>query len=193
MKQIYRKFAWLLSHHVLHTDDTPHQLALGVAIGMWVTVLPIPGIQMVTTIALAALLRANKAIGVPLAWISNPFTAVPIYGSCLALGRWLLGTEEAELSAGDVFGQLGRPQGLRELLGLEFWKEFLAWSLSVGAELWVGCLIVATLTAVVSYFVFKKLVIAWREKHKHYIASRRTRSLRRELRRARLAKSTEPA
>ena len=30
---------------------------------------------------------ANKAVCIPIVWITNPFTLVPIYGACFGLGR----------------------------------------------------------------------------------------------------------
>jgi len=42
-----------LVHNVLHVDDTPHRIALGVAIAIFVTWTPTIGFQMLLTIALA--------------------------------------------------------------------------------------------------------------------------------------------
>ena len=74
-----RKFIY---HNVLHADDPPHRLALGAAIGVFVAFTPTVGLQMMLTVSLAWLLRANKVIGLPVVWISNPATLVPIYYSC---------------------------------------------------------------------------------------------------------------
>src|SRR5690606_36031974 len=63
----------------------------GLAIGMYVTFLPLIGIQMVLSVCLAWLFRANKLVGGPLVWISNPLTIIPIYFPCYWLGCQLLG------------------------------------------------------------------------------------------------------
>ena len=76
---------------ILHADDPPHRLALGIAIGMFVTFTPLIGFQMLISVFLAWLLRANKLVGVPLVWISNPVTFVPIYYPCYWLGCKVLG------------------------------------------------------------------------------------------------------
>ena len=68
-------------HDILHADDPPHRLALGVAIGMFVTFTPTVGLQMVLVGVLAWLLRANKLVGLPVVWLSNPATVVPIYST----------------------------------------------------------------------------------------------------------------
>lgn len=193
MKRVYRKLGRFLTHNVLHTDDTPRQLALGVAIGVWFALLPLIGLQMALTVAVSALCRANKVIGLPFAWITNPFTVVPVYGFALWLGRLLLPGSEGP-SATEVFGQLSQPKGWSELVSMQFWKDFLAWSMSVGAELWLGSLILATVCAIPAYFLAARLVVGFRRRHEHYIARRRERRARAELRRSRrLAKAAEPS
>lgn len=76
---------------ILHVDDTPHRIALGMGIGIFITFTPTLGFQMVLIVLTCTLLRANKLVGVPLAWLSNPFTLVPVYGPSFLLGQWLLG------------------------------------------------------------------------------------------------------
>ena len=75
---------------VLHTDDTPHAVALGAAIATVIAFLPLLGFQTVISIGIAAMFRANKAICVPIVWITNPFTWGPIYFGCFSLGRLVL-------------------------------------------------------------------------------------------------------
>ena len=67
-------------YRVLGLNDTPHRIALGLAIGIFVTWTPTIGFQMVLTVVLSTLFRANKFVGVPFVWISNPLTVVAIYG-----------------------------------------------------------------------------------------------------------------
>ena len=94
LRNRYRFYSWRVRRFVLrsllHTDDPPHELALGVAIGVFVTFTPTVGFQMVLTVFLAWLLRANKAVGVPIVWITNPATIIPIYYSCYVVGRSML-------------------------------------------------------------------------------------------------------
>ena len=66
---------------------------------MVIAFLPLVGFQTAIAIGLAALFRANKAVCVPIVWITNPLTLVPIYGGCLALGGWILASPIQEPDA----------------------------------------------------------------------------------------------
>ena len=95
-KYLLGRIERFLIYRVMSLDDTPHRLALGVAIGIFVTWTPTIGLQMVITFLLSALFRANKFVGVPFVWISNPLTIVPIYGPNYLVGCWLLGHSPGE-------------------------------------------------------------------------------------------------
>ena len=60
-RQQLRHFVY---HSLLHADDPPRPLALGMALGMFVAFTPTFGIQMVLAGFLCWLLRANKAVGI---------------------------------------------------------------------------------------------------------------------------------
>ncbi len=70
-------------------DETPHELALGLAIGIFVGFLPCMGVQTWVALPLAFLLRANKPLAVAGVWISNPVTFIPFYFTCYRVGLWL--------------------------------------------------------------------------------------------------------
>lgn len=149
-------------YKVLHADDPPHRLALGIAIGIFVTFTPLIGFQMVLSFFLAWLLRANKLVGVPIVWISNPFTIIPIYYPCYWIGCQLLrkpvvSTEWQAISAewqrllsdpATVWGDKVR-----------FWWHNL---LDFVGPLWVGCMLVATVFGVISYYLSLYAIRAYR-------------------------------
>src|SRR5688572_15336246 len=93
-------------HHVLHADDPPERLARGAAVGMFAAILPIFGFQSAAVILFAWLLRANKVVGLPLVWISNPVTFVPIYYPAYVIGAILMGKPLVQL---DWFKSLAHP------------------------------------------------------------------------------------
>lgn len=161
-----RKF---VREKILHTDDTPHAIALGVAAATFVSFFPLPVSQTLLAIGLAALLRANKAVCIPVVWITNPVTAIPIYALCYTVGQAV--TPFSSNGAGE--------QKLQRLMEMEFapfsatfWKESFNVILSLGVELWIGSLVVGVTFAVPGYFIAKWAVV----KHR---ARRRQRNVRR--------------
>jgi uncharacterized protein len=144
-----------ITHRVLHADDPPHRLALGVAIGVFVTFTPTVGFQMVIAVFLAWWLRANKAVGVPVVWISNPATFVPIYYSCYWVGRHILGKNGIGRA---WWAELTRPpEGWWPAVTF-YWSRFteIAW------PLWIGGFIVGGACEVVSYYLVYHLIRAYR-------------------------------
>jgi hypothetical protein len=180
-----RKF---IKDRILHVDDTPHAIALGAGIAMFITFLPLIGIQTILSVAVAALFRANKAVCVPIVWITNPFTAVPLYGACLALGRTLVpsaatpGAEEQLVRLTDIEVSL---------FSLTFWRHLLASLVNLGIELWVGCTVVSAVFAVAAYFLTRWAVVAHRARRHERV--QRRHHFRAQLRKTKVARQTEPA
>ena len=58
--------------------------------GIWISLLPIVGIQMIVVFFVSLLVRANLPIIVALQWISNPLTMGPIYFADYKIGMILL-------------------------------------------------------------------------------------------------------
>ncbi|MBV10370.1 MAG: hypothetical protein CMN21_14270, partial [Rubinisphaera sp.] len=67
---------WL--RKIVSLDDTPHSIALGTSIGVFVAMTPTVGIQMVVVLLIAALckpfFRFNQVAGLIAVYISNPVT-----------------------------------------------------------------------------------------------------------------------
>jgi len=159
---------WLLDH-VLHGEDSPHSIALGVFIATVFAFLPIPGGQTVFAVAVAALLGANKLVCIPVVWITNPFTALPLYGLCFVVGQFVITTTEP----GQALAQFRELQRL-SIFDSGFWQQLLPLLIGLGVELWVGGAIVGVVLGIGGYFLTRWGVAAYRER-------RRQRSLRRSL------------
>ena len=157
---------------VLHADDTPHAIALGAAIATLIAFLPLIGLQTVLAVGIAAMFRANKAVCIPIVWITNPFTLVPIYGACFGLGRVVMSSPAGNGETAIVSGL--QQQQEFSLLAAEFWKDLLSRLGGLGLELWIGCAIVGVIGAIASYFAARWSVSTYRER-------RRKRLLRRSL------------
>jgi uncharacterized protein (DUF2062 family) len=148
---------WFVVHRILHAQDSPHRLALGVAIGMWVALLPLVGVQMVTSAALVHPFKGNKVVAMAMAWVSNPLTLIPVYLPCYWLGAWLLGMDAIPYHE---FVEIFFPP---ESVG--WWGTLSAtWSamMAIFLPLWLGCGIVATAVSVPLYFVTERVVTWYR-------------------------------
>ena len=61
--------------------------------------------------------------------------------------------------------------GIGRWLELHFWKELLLTITRVGAELWVGCLFVASAAALIAYFASRWGVSTYRERRLRRLAA----------------------
>lgn len=166
-RYIARNIRKFLKYRVLHIDDTPHRIALGLAIGIFVTWTPTLGFQMALTVMLAALCRANKLVGIPFVWISNPLTAVPLYGLNYLIGAWVL---PGNYSWNEFSVAIDKAIKLN---GGWFDKAVAWWgaTLQVFWPLWVGSILVGLVLGLASYFVTRRAVEIYREHHYHPLAT----------------------
>ena len=155
IRRTWRRWRRIIVNKVLHADDPPHRLALGVAIGVFVTFTPTIGFQMAIVLFLAWLLGANKAVGLPVVWLSNPATLVPIFWPCYHLGRWLLHTPS--ISSAWWSSITHPPAGWAERVAF-YWTRIT----EVFWPLWVGGIVVGLLAAYVSYYAVFYILCTYR-------------------------------
>jgi len=74
----------------------PARLALGAAVGVFVAVLPIPGLQLVSAIGLAWLIRAHRGAAIAATFAANPLTYPLIWLASYLLGAIILGMPVSE-------------------------------------------------------------------------------------------------
>lgn len=180
---IWRKYRRFIIHRVLHADDTPHRIALGIGIGIFVGLTPTVGFQMIIAGAIAVALRANKLVCIPMVWITNPVTLVPIYAACFSLGNALISQGPArggDAAVGHLQNLAAETQAapVSQILELSFWRELAVGITRVGAELWLGCLIVAVVGAVMAYSLSRWGVVKYRERHQSRLKARHLRRSR---------------
>ncbi len=171
VRYVLRRVQRFFIYRVLHVDDTPHRIALGVAIGVFMAWTPTIGLQMILTVLLSASLKANKFVGVPFVWISNPLTVPFIYGPSYALGRFLLGSKDAKP---DFLHAIALESGWLDTVRV-WWSE----TLRVFWPLWVGSFLTALVLGGVSYLLVHYAVRTYRE---HRAGRRRLREERRKSR-----------
>jgi uncharacterized protein (DUF2062 family) len=72
---------------------SPHELALGMAFGIFAGMTPIMPFHMVVAVALALVFKASKITSTAGTWICNPLTIYPLYKYCYHIGSSILGLD----------------------------------------------------------------------------------------------------
>ncbi len=75
---------------------TPHERALGAALGVTIGLLPIFPFQIPVLLLLCVFIRCYRSLALVTVWVLNPITFIPIYVSAV----WL-GAEMLHISLGD--------------------------------------------------------------------------------------------
>ncbi len=128
-------------------EGTPHYIALGTALGIFVSITPIIPLQTVVAIALAFLVRGSKSAAVLGTWLSNPLTIPVVYYANYKLGCTLMGVQKTV--DGIAFGSFSQ---LMEL-GLE-----VTWAMIVGG------VVIGAILGLMAYFVTFRIFIIIRRR-----------------------------
>ena len=154
-----RKFiAWLAM-----LNDTPHSIAMGAAVGVFISFTPTVGLHMALVFLLSLVIRMNRTAGLAAAWINNPLTVVPEFFFNYLVGTWVLFREPIGWAAfsREVRGALVYEHGYHRL-----WAMFTVLgrlTLEIAGPLWLGSVIVATTAAVPTYFVVRRLATKYHQ------------------------------
>ena len=147
LAQRWRRILHYFYLRFIRLRGSPESIARGLAAGVFAGLFPFIATQMAIAILLAVLIRGNKLMAAAATWISNPFTAIPIYAFNFQVGRWLLGSSEYTFSR-DIFLS---------------WDAMMDLGSDFMVDLLVGCLVVASICALSSYFLGLWLVQRLRE------------------------------
>lgn len=174
----YPKSGWkraieYFKHRLKRLPDTPHRIALGLAVGAFVCFLPFFGLHFVLAALLAFVLRGNVLASLIGTFVGNPLTFPFIAALSYRLGLFILGGQEDE----DGLARLRRSFGdaletmwdtLRAFFGyapsrldsfVDFWWSVL-WPYTVGGVL------PGLVVGFAMYFATKPLIIAYQTRRK---------------------------
>lgn len=149
---------WVIGFH-----GSPPQVGLGMAVGVFVAFSPTLGFQMIVAALLATLLRANRTAAVASVWLSNPFTALPMYMTTYVVGRFLLPGYEPIKVKVRLRAVLFDDEGEWLNLAMQF-RELYSLGGEVLVPLLVGGFIVGLPVAIVAYIV-TRLAIDFAHRH----------------------------
>jgi uncharacterized protein (DUF2062 family) len=150
-----RRARHFMVHDLLHADDPPHPLALGVALGVFFAFIPFFGIQMVFVVLFAWLLNANKLVGAPLVWLTNPATIVPVYYLCYIVGIGILGQDGV---GSEVWAELAEPPAGWAAATSFYWERIY----EIGMPVLLGSVVVGFVVACPVYFITYRLICIYR-------------------------------
>lgn len=162
------KFKQFIRVRLLHADDSPHRIAMGAAVGLFVGCSPAIGLHLLIALLLSMVFRANRAAALCLVWISNPLTFVPIIYNDYIIGKRVMQfifPERMETSqrAMELFRNL-RDQGVRfEIFNADFWKSLLEFLLHGSVELWLGSVVLGICVACAGYLLTYRSVVWYRK------------------------------
>lgn len=141
---------------VLHLDEEPPRIAMGMATGVFIGVTPLYGLHTVLALLVASLFRLNKAATVTGAWFNLPWFAPFVYAFCHKLGQAvLLGEFSLAWFTPNAIAYTARAYlsaSPAEHLG-SFWRMLWDMMFAASPALFVGTTIVGLVVAVPTYFL----------------------------------------
>ena len=133
---------------IMKANASPHDVAMGCAIGIFAAFVPIVPVQTLLLFGLMAIVRkSNKPASYAVSWVMNPFTIVPIYMAELWTGALLV--PGAEPFTREMVTKLLDNLTFEKLMGLG--GQLLA-QLLIGGLLW------AIILSIPTYFVVRFLL-----------------------------------
>ncbi len=150
---VRRTIDWVLGFH-----GSPEQVARGMAIGVFFAFTPPLGFQMIASAIVATLTYSNRATAIAAVWITNPFTALPIYLATYRIGRYFtpnyptldLKQRLAAIVVDEKGEWLNLAQQVRELTSLG--EETLV-------PMFIGGFIVGLVLAVIAYILTLMVIV----------------------------------
>jgi hypothetical protein len=125
-------------------EGDPHYVAMGLAIGVFISLTPTIPFHTVLAVSLAIIFRGSKAAAALGVWFSNPVTAPIFYWGSYKLGMYILGNR----APFDV-----KYESILELLDL---------GMDVTIAMIAGGVILGILPGIASYFITRKIIATMR-------------------------------
>ncbi len=170
---VYRFFYKKLVRPIFVIRSSPHSIALGTSLGLFISLTPTVGFQMLLVLVIGTMIGANRIIAILLCWISNPITFLPMYYGyyylgvkILGLDPWTFGSFQEKMNQ---FLETSQDLGYRGTI--EMLRHDIIW------PLWVGSLIIAVVTALPAYPLTRFLLKRFHRKRDEKRRARRARFL----------------
>lgn len=148
----YRRTAKYLYLRFIRLRGHPHELALGMAVGVFAGSMPILPFQTALAIFLALLFKGSKLTAALGTWISNPLNWYFLYFYSYKIGSWMIGLESSNTVFHSIMASIHH--------GEDLWSIFNKMVGAGGgfmAAFLLGGLVLATLFSVPTYFMFLRV------------------------------------
>ena len=168
----WRGFSLAL-RRIIMLEDHPERIARGCAAGMATAYLPMLG-QTFVGMFLAWCIRGSPLAAMPWSWVTNPFTTLPIWYGCYRLGILLIPgyVPVGWLELGQMVEQV---QAMSLVDGALRSAEVLG---SVFVPLLLGAVLVGLATAIPTWWLVRRAVIAVQRRRSERCAHWKTRLVR---------------
>lgn len=146
------RILWCHYLRLMRIEAPPWQVALGLAIGVFVGCLPIVPFQFVTALTLALIFRGSKVAAMIGTLVSNPLNFVPFYMMVYYIGRAVTGIEVSP-----PHPSMFHPENFD-------FASILSGSRDLLIVLLTGGFVLAVPSSVISYYIGLKAVIRYRRR-----------------------------
>lgn len=136
---------------------TPHEIALGLAAGVFAACTPFLGFQMALAALLAVVLRVNVPAALLGTFAGNPLSWPAIWGASYVTGAWVLGLTPAEAADHLSGGAKALGRTLAEPSHASI-GQVAGNLMPVFEPLVIGGLMIGSLAAALSYFPVRRAV-----------------------------------
>jgi len=154
----------------------PHELALGIALGVFSGMMPVIPFQIALAVALALFFKASKITAALGTWVSNPLNWYFLYMADYKLGSYLIGAEGGVKVIESVKNLINQGESMSVI-----WGKIFSSGITLFSALLIGGIIIGTVAAVPTYFLFLRIfwrLRIWRRKRK---AKKAARSIHRQI------------
>jgi uncharacterized protein (DUF2062 family) len=163
MKNTFQRRLRFIYLKVIRLRGDPHELALGMAFGIGLGMMPLIPFHMITAVALAVFFGASKITAAAGTWVCNPITMYPIYKYSYEIGVFVLGFDCHTALLRPVTEAISHAEYFRAI------QAILSGGGMAVASFLFGGVLLGLVFSVPAYFLFYylfKSLIAWRRSRK---------------------------
>ncbi|MBL7176717.1 MAG: DUF2062 domain-containing protein [Desulfobacteraceae bacterium] len=148
----------------IRMSGDPHELALGMALGIFTGMIPIMPFHMALAVTLALVFKASKVAAALGTWINNPLDMYFLYTLNYRLGALILGHTEKSWVFSSVMESIQHGEEIKVIVG-----KIAGASGIIITSLLVGGFVMGVVFSLPSYFIFLRLfrfIKIWRNQRR---------------------------